>query len=210
MRREARTGRLGFAAVASGALLFALVVGGLAVASASTPALHPSSSSVEFVNVSATSSYQFQPAQFFVTPGATVHLAVTQLADFAHTFTLSSVRNATIPSSDTPAELYQYFQTNRPILNLTLDGTVGFVNSTTFIAPAAGVYEYVCTEPGHFQSGMKGFMNSTTTPPASSSSSTPLTTYLVIGVALAVVVVIVAVVLILRARGQRGKSSPPS
>lgn len=167
------------------------------------------STTADFVNVSTTSSYSFQPATFYVYPGAIVHLAVTQLAGFAHTFTLSSVRNGTIPPGDNATELYQFFRTNPPIVNLSLPGTVGFVNSTTFVAPAIGTYEFVCTEPGHFQSGMKGFMYSTTSPPAASStSSLPTTTYIILGIGVGAVVIGLAVVLAVRHR--RTARPPPS
>jgi plastocyanin len=209
MTATGRSAALALPALLVGSLLVVVILGGAAHGMRPLPAAHPSSS-VEFVNVSATSSFSFQPSQFYVTPGATVHIAVKQLANFAHTFTLSSVRNATIPTSDSPAQLYQYFQTNPPILNLSLPGTVGFVNASTFVAPAEGFYEFVCTEPTHFQSGMKGFMNSTNSLPSSSSSSVPLTTYLLIGIAVGVVVAIVAVVAVVRVRRRRATPPPPS
>jgi len=195
--------------LSSAALIVALLVGVAAAGSGPASPARPSAS-VDFVNVSATSNYQFQPSEFYVYPGALVELAVTQLADFPHTFTLSSERNQTISTSLSPAQLYQYFVTNPPILNLSLGSTVGTVTRASFTAPEAGFYEFVCTEPGHFQSGMRGFMNSTTTPPTSGSSSgSNLTTYLIVGVvAAAIVIAAVAVVVRRRARGPSGPAPP--
>ncbi|MCI4352176.1 MAG: cupredoxin domain-containing protein [Thermoplasmata archaeon] len=128
-----------------------------------TPAVMPGPSlpvAVDYVNVSTTSMYAFVPNQFTVTPGAVVHLMVTQEANFAHTFLLSSAVNFTFPSSDTTTDLVAYFHTHVPLVNLTLGSTVGLRAYANFTAPAAGTYEFVCVVDGHFTSGMTGVMTS--------------------------------------------------
>jgi len=202
--------RPGLVAASATLLVPGLLVGAAGTIHASVPSGAPSAS-VDYVNVSATGNYQFQPALLYVAPGAVVHLAVTQLAAFSHTFTLSSVANVSIPTSLDPAELYQYFQTHAPILNLSLGSVVGVVTTATFTAPAAGTYEFVCTEPGHFQSGMKGFLNSTTTAPSSGAApASPVVYYVAIGVASVVVAILAVIALTRRPKRPSPAAAGPS
>ncbi|HYA56903.1 MAG TPA: hypothetical protein VEH57_00320 [Thermoplasmata archaeon] len=155
------------------------------------------------VTISATSAINFVPDSFSVAPGASVEIVVTQMADFEHTFTLSSVVNQTIPSTDTPSEVAAFFNAHPPLVNLSLGTTVGAKFFANFTAPAAlGTYEFVCLV--HFPS-MTGVMavSSSSGGSSPSSSGTPTTLEWVGIGAVVAVVVIVAVLLAVR----RGK--PP-
>jgi plastocyanin len=190
-------------------LLVAVIVGGLSVAATArsdgvrAAAVEPA---VEDISISATSGLRFAPSSFSVTPGATVHLTVTQDASFNHTFTLSSVRNATIPSGDSMSQLYDYFHNNSPIVNITLGTTAGKVFTRTFTAPAVGKYEFICIV--HFSDGMIGTMTSTTSP------GSPTTFYLspldiaFVGVAVVAAIVAVVVVLVYRRKPPATKATP--
>jgi len=170
----------------------------LHVATGVTAAAGPAANT-EYVNVSATSSFSFVPSSFTVEPGATVHLAVTQLANgINHTFTLNSVRNATIPSGDSESQLYTYFHAHPPLVNLTLGTTAGKVFTKTFTAPAVGTYQFICIV--HFADGMEGTMTVSTTPPSSSSTTpvSPLELGLGLGITAVVVAAVVVVVLVRR------------
>jgi plastocyanin len=162
---------------------------------------------VDNVSVSTTSSYSFQPNQITVTPGALVHLVVTQDANFAHSFVLSSVSNFTIPSSDTDSQLAAFFNAHPPIVNLSIPGTVGAQVTKDFTAPALGTYEFVCIVSGHFQSGMFGFLYSGTSPPGGSSSSGFSLSPIVLGAIVGLVVVVAVVGVLIARRGSR--RSPP-
>ncbi|HUZ79728.1 MAG TPA: plastocyanin/azurin family copper-binding protein [Thermoplasmata archaeon] len=153
----------------------------------------------EFVNVSATGSFSFVPNTFTVSPGTTVDLTVTQLANFNHTFTLSPVVNVTIPSSSTPAQVRAFFNAHAPIVNLSLGPIVGQQYSATFTAPTTlGAYEFVCLI--HFPS-MTGSMSVANTPPTSGNSSNFSTLELVaIGAVVGVVVIAIALVAWSRSR----------
>ncbi len=170
---------------------------------------HPAAAApTAFINISATTVFTFLPAQVTVPIGSDVHLKVTQLADFLHTFVLSSVANSTIPTTDTAAQLYAFFNAHPPLVNLSLGTVAGVPTYWNFSAPAAGTYEYVCEVPGHFQSGMHGVL---TVGPAASSSSSPsgLTTLDIALIALAVVVIIAVVLVVaLRGRGRRPPATP--
>lgn len=161
---------------------------------------------VENISIAATGALRFAPSTFSVTPGATVHLTVTQDASVNHTFTLSSVRNGTIPSTYTTTQLNDYFHNNTPIVNITLGTTTGKVFTRTFTAPAVGHYEFVCLV--HFADGMIGTMTSTTSPGSSSSLYLSPLDIALIGVTSVVVIVAVVLLLIYRRKPPATKATP--
>jgi plastocyanin len=168
----------------------------LAAALAALPlaaALTPSTATGAPVSIMATSSWSFQPNTFTVTPGDTVHLVVTQLASFLHTFTLSSVANYDFPSSSTSADLSSYFTAHPPIVNLTLGSTAGVRFYANFTAPGPGSYEFVCLQPTHFAAGMYGHMISSSGGGTSSSSAFPVNPWALLVVLVALVAIGLAV-----------------
>ncbi len=168
-----------------------------------SPGTLPAPSSVEDnLSVQTTSSFSFVPNMLTVSPGAEVHLVVTQESIAAHTFVLSSVRNFTIPTSDSPSQLYAFFNAHPPLVNLSLPGTVGAQAFANFTAPAVGSWEFVCEIPGHFQAGMYGFLVSTTGS-GSSPSASPFTPTVLVTLAGLVVVVAAVSVIALRRRSRR-------
>ncbi len=198
------------AALGSSLLLLLLAAAMSAPAAQAAPPAPAAAVAPEFVNVSATSVLSFVSGSFDVLPGATVHLVVTQMADFNHTFTLSPAVNVTIPSGDTPAEVAAFFNAHPPIVNLSLGSTVGSTYSATFTAPSTlGTYEYVCLI--HFPT-MIGEMNVVATLPSSSSSTSSIstTTALEIGGGVGAVLVVVGVALALRSRRRRSGAAPPN
>jgi plastocyanin len=175
---------------------------GLGVAGAySAPPINSTTAGVDNLNVMATSSLSFVPDQLSVTPGALVHLVVTQEANFAHTFTLSSVANFTIPSGDSSAQLAAFFNAHPPIVNLSLGSTPGAEFFANFTAPPAGTYEFVCLI--HFSNGMTGDMVSGSGSSSSSPSAFPLTS-IAIGAAIVAAIVVVAVVIAVTRRRKKG------
>ena len=193
-------------AVALLALTVALLAPGTVAAAALTPLTvatqsEPAATSVT-VNITATSDLSFVPDSFTVLPGETVHLLVTQAADFAHTFTLSSLVNYTIPSSDTPSEVAAFFNAHAPLVNISLGSTAGSVHPFTFTAPSApGTYEFVCLV--HFPT-MTGVMTDSAGAPSASGGSGTSTLEIVAIGAVAAAVVVAAVVLLMR----RSRRSP--
>ena len=184
------------------ALLVALLVPGTVAAAALSPMtpsgqVEPAATS-ETVNITATSDLSFVPDSFTVLPGETVHLIVTQAADFEHTFTLSSLVNYSVPSSDTPSELAAFFNAHAPLVNLSLGSTPGSLHPFNFTAPSVpGTYEFVCLV--HFPA-MTGVMTDSASAPTGSGSSGPSTLEIVAIGAVVGAVVIVAVVLMVRRR----------
>jgi plastocyanin len=183
--------------IALAAALVAIAPSGVGTTRAAPTSL---SAVVEFVNVSATSSLSFTPASFTVAPGATVHLAVTQLANFEHTFTLSPFRNFSIPSAYS-SNLTQFFEQHPPIVNLSLGSTPGAVFTTTFTAPAAGTYEFVCLI--HFPSMFGTMTSSASTSPSSpsgGSSGSSMMTLIFVTVGVVVAIGVAAAIVLVRRR----------
>lgn len=103
-----------------------------------------------------TSSLSFVPALLSVTPPGpriptSVALQITNQGSFPHTFTLVAETNVSIPA-------VSYFNAHPPLVNASVNATDGFVAWANFTVPAPGIYEFVCTVPGHFQAGMYGFL----------------------------------------------------
>ncbi len=201
--------RVGAAALA--VVLVLLSIGGaqagVAVRSVGAGPLPAGSPLVDNLSVNATSLLSFVPNQLTVYPGALVHLVVIQLANFAHTFVLSPVANVTIPTNDTPTQLYAFFNLHPPLVNLSLPATVGARVYANFTAPPVGSYEFVCEIPGHFQGGMYGELVSTTSSSGGSSSS-PLLLEIGVGVIVVIAAALVAAAL-LRRRARRTNGAPP-
>jgi plastocyanin len=189
----------------AGLLVLGLLSGGAVAQPPASASAHPATL-VDNVSVSTTSSYAFQPNQISVTPGALVHLVVTQDADFAHSFVLSSVANLTIPNYDGGSQLAAFFNAHPPLVNLSIPGVVGTQVVKNFTAPPLGTYEFVCIVSGHFLSGMFGFLYSGTSAGGGGPSSGFPLSPIVLGAIVGLAVVVVVGVLLARRRSRR---SPP-
>jgi uncharacterized cupredoxin-like copper-binding protein len=101
-----------------------------------------------------TDSYSFVPD---VLAANTTHypfnldVLVTNTGVLAHTFTVSSQSNTTVPLAFTP-----YFQQYPPLVSVNVPGGAGSTVWANFTVPAPGVYMYICQVTGHYASGMDG------------------------------------------------------
>jgi plastocyanin len=132
---------------------------GLGSARASAGPVIDSSSSLA---VSAVNGFGFSPNTIEQLPtNTTITLTFSNVdtSGSAHTFTIIGRQGWVIPSTYTPEQLTSlaYGSQYPHIVNANSSGT-GNTNVTTFQAPGPGWYEFVCTEGGHFQSGMYGFI----------------------------------------------------
>jgi uncharacterized cupredoxin-like copper-binding protein len=121
-----------------------------------------------FVNLSAsgpgtllfentTDSYQFVPAVLAAAPThypQILDVLVTNTGSLSHTFTVSSLNNYTL----SPANFTQTFATNAPLVSQPINSGAGSTAWANFTIRAPGVYQYICTIPGHFANGMTGFL----------------------------------------------------
>jgi uncharacterized cupredoxin-like copper-binding protein len=90
-----------------------------------------------------------------------VDVLVTNLGNDGHTFTVSSLSNYTL----SPANFSATFATNAPLVNQVVPSGAGASTWANFTVRAPGVYQYICTVPGHFADGMTGLLYIGVTPP---------------------------------------------
>ena len=103
--------------------------------------------------------FAFTPNEFQdIAPNATVYVNFTDASAAPHTFTIIGKEGWVIPPNILPSAFDQLvFGTSPPpTFNINASGAGTFPG--TFTSPPTGWYEFVCTEPGHFSSGMYGFI----------------------------------------------------
>jgi plastocyanin len=114
-------------------------------------------------SVTAESGFSFTPnAIGNLATNGTVTVTFTDNDVLAHTFTIIGKQGWVIPSSISESAFDTLVWGDNPAhianANATPAGTSTDQNITTFTSPGKGWYEFVCTEPGHFQNGMYGFI----------------------------------------------------
>ena len=110
---------------------------------------------VLFLN--ATGSITFVPSILIAAPGLPIVFEVGVQGALSHTFTLDSIPNDTgLSNSFSNSQLLAYFVSHPPLVNDPLSPSAPPVVTPPVTMPAShGIYEYVCTVPGHFP-GMQG------------------------------------------------------
>jgi hypothetical protein len=107
--------------------------------------------------VTASAGFLFSPSLFGnEVTNSSIVVTFTDGDDQAHTFTIASRQGWVIPDTYTQDQLTSFFTQYPPLFNL--NATAASMSVKNFTAPPKGWYEFVCTEPGHFQSGMYGFI----------------------------------------------------
>jgi len=162
-RRGAIRGGMSVQVVGAFAVVI-LLLGGVTVMS--TPAVgvgraqSTSPAATDSLAVAATNDYGYQPASFEQVPTDTnVSVTLTDDSNLPHTFTIIGKEGWVIPASISSNDFSNlvFGQSPRVLFNLNVS-TSGDVETGSFESPGLGWYEFVCTVPGHFQSGMYGFI----------------------------------------------------
>ncbi len=112
-----------------------------------------------------TDSYAFVPAVLAANSShypIVIDVLITNQGSLGHTFTVSSLSNYTL----SPANFTDTFTTNAPFVNQAVGSGVGTTTWANFTVRHAGVYQYICTIPGHFANGMTGELYVGVPPPA--------------------------------------------
>ncbi len=111
----------------------------------------------QVVFLNATGSITFVPSILIAAPGLPIVFEVGIQGALSHTFTLDSIPNDTgLSNSFSNAQLLAYFVSNPPLVDDPLTPNAPPVVTAPITMPAShGIYEYVCTVPGHFP-GMQG------------------------------------------------------
>lgn len=195
------------AAVLGVALLPALTAAH--AASSVSSGLRTSAGGTDFLNVSVSDQLAFTTNIGEVQPGDSVHVVVTQLGTVPHTFTLSPTAGYTFPSTDSASDLQAYFNSHAPIVNVQVGSTTGAKYYANFTAPPVGVYEYVCTQPGHFPS-MSGLLGSGEAPGSLSTQNGPgAPVYIISGVIVGLVVLALVLGFVVGKRRGAAEEMPP-
>jgi uncharacterized cupredoxin-like copper-binding protein len=158
-----------------------------------------------------TDSYSFVPAVLAANGThypLVVDVLVTNQGSLSHTFTVSPLSNYTL----SPANFSATFTTNAPLVDQAIPSGAGMAAWANFTVRAPGVYQYICTVPGHFANGMTGllYVGVTPPPPSQAPSTAIVETWVLLGSAgLLVVGLLVAVVAAYSGRFPE-KPTPPS
>ncbi len=83
-----------------------------------------------------------------------VDVLVTNTGTFGHTFTVAAQSNYSL----SPTNFTTYFASHPPLVSATVPAGAGSSVWANFTLTAPGVYQYICEVPGHFASGMDGFL----------------------------------------------------
>ncbi len=126
-------------------ILGLMLLFGLLLTACGSPASASGSNSINMT----ISEFKFEPSSFTVSAGKQVTVNLKNSGTVPHTFTLMSKPvNGAFSSADQANVLFDSGQIQP-----------GASKTVTFTAPTSpGTYEYVCTVPGHLDSGMKGEM----------------------------------------------------
>jgi plastocyanin len=146
---------LAFAVLLVGAASIALIL--TAPARAESSITTDSSSAF---SVSAVPGFAFTPNSIEMLPTNTnISVTFTDTDTIDHTFTIIGKQGWVIPADYSGAQIDQLAFGNSPKALFSVNASADSqAPVATFLAPAAGWYEFVCTEPGHFQNGMYGFI----------------------------------------------------
>jgi plastocyanin len=187
---------LALAVLLAGATSIALVITAPARAASSVE-----SGTTGAVSVTAVAGFAFTPnAVENVPTGTNISVTFTDNDAVDHTFTIIGKQGWVIPSSYSSDQIDALAFGSTPSallkpLNATSVGTSGEQVTATFTSPAAkGWYEFVCTEPGHFQNGMYGFIAFGESLPGNLTVASPNTdpgpaVFIIVGTIVALVVI---------------------
>ena len=201
------------------ALSLAVVLGGVLALSTAVPARAASTDAngATTFSVSAVAGYSFNPSTVEnVASGTNVTVTFTDLDVQAHTFTIYGRQGVVIPTSTDPGALVTlvYGSGVKPLVNINLTNGNGQQQAASFPAPPVGWYEYLCMEPGHFNSGMFGFIAFGEALPANLSVSAPSTgpgaaVFIIVGTIVSLVVIAIVLGFVVgRRRGSEDEMPP--
>jgi len=195
-----------------------VVVGGAAVLAVTAPARAASAvtdaSSGKF-SVSAVTGFTFTPDTIQQLPtGANISVTFTDGDTIPHTFSILDRQGVVIPPTTESGALANLFTMYGALFthNLTSQGQQFTGNFTSPSTP--GWYEFVCLEPGHFESGMYGFIAFGMNLPGNVTVSAPdtnpgLPVFIIVGVIVGLVVIAIVLGFVVGRRRGSAYEMPP-
>jgi uncharacterized cupredoxin-like copper-binding protein len=126
------------------------------------------------VTVNLTDQPSFTPAFLTFPAGASISVHLVNVGMYNHTFTLSKKPGAKLSPTLTPSGVYDFFNANGTLANVSLaPGAQGWANLTFNSSAGFDSFEFASVVPYQFQAGMWGFLNlSSTTPGLELSENT--------------------------------------
>jgi plastocyanin len=155
--RTLRTKSLAFA-------LAILLVGAASIALVLTAPARAESSittdSSSALSVTAVAGFAFTPNSIQMLPTNTnISVTFTDADSVDHTFTIIGKQGWVIPSDSSGGQIDTLAYGNSPKALFSVNASSDSQAPVeTFTSPGVGWYEFVCTEAGHFQNGMYGFI----------------------------------------------------
>ncbi len=212
---------------AAAIVVVALLALAVPVSSSNDPAMAGGGSAVTAsgstsLSISVSNAFAFSPSAVGnLAPNSTISVTLTTLGSLAHTFTLVNASNegynlASLaggnPAAVTAGQLNSFFAKYPPLVNVPFLTTLGS-KEINFTSPAKGWYEFICTEPGHYQSGMFGFLAFGMDVPSNLSGATVntgpgLPVFIITGTIVSLVVIAVVLAFVVGRRRQ-GEEMPP-
>jgi uncharacterized cupredoxin-like copper-binding protein len=92
---------------------------------------------------------------------ASLNVQVFNQGSLSHTWTIASQSNVTL----SPGNFTTYFASHPPLASSSIPSTAGLFAWANFTITGGGVYQYICTIPGHFAAGMTGYLYVNVAPP---------------------------------------------
>jgi plastocyanin len=140
------------------ALILILSLFGVVTSHAATHSADVRDATGSTLAVTASTGYLFTPSLMGNVPlGTSIVVTFTDGDSEDHTFTIASRQGWVIPNTYTEGQLDSFLTQYPPLFNI--NGTAASQAISNFTSPATpGWYEFVCTEAGHFELGMYGFI----------------------------------------------------
>ena len=194
----------------------ALLVVGVYVADLSQAPSHPDivdAAGSSSVAVTGTSSFQFIPSGFNdLATHTTIQVTFTDAGSLVHTFSILDREGVVIPPSTSSSALNALFQQYGALTIVDANGAGNYYGN--FTSPGVGWYEFVCQIPGHFQSGMYGFIAFGEALPSNLTVTAPnegpgAAVFIIIGTIVALTVVAVVLGFVIGRRRGDSDEMPP-
>ena len=118
------------------------------------------SSGSSTIDVTASTGYAFTPNSVEQVPtNTTITVVLTDATPLPHTFTIIGREGWVVPSTYSNTQIYNlaYGGEFPNLVNVNVSGS-GDQETKQFTSKGPGWYEFLCTEGGHFASGMYGFI----------------------------------------------------
>jgi plastocyanin len=205
--------------------LAVVLVGGASIALAVTAPARAASSVASgasgSLSVTAIAGFAFTPNAVQNLPtGANISVTFTDNDAVDHTFTIIGKQGWVIPSSYSASQIDSLAFGSTPSallkpLNASSVGTSGDQVTGSFTSPTTpGWYEFVCTEPGHFQNGMYGFVAFGENLPGNLTVAAPNTdpgpaVFIIVGTIVALVVIALVLGFVIGRRRGATYEMPP-